>query len=723
MINLNKDLKQTILEIVGGEARPIPSKILFTKLIKKNKKHNQISINSFNLALNELIDSYQIKKLKSGSLVLGYINGPIDKSKKLIGTIRINQKGCGFITPEGADHSEYYVFITNLNGALDGDKINFYPMKKDGKNELIDAVVDQIIEHNKKFYVCIFNLNADGTYQILADANNLFLPIELDDITGLVNGQKILVQIIQFTKDKLYGTVSRIIGHKDDVGVDILSIVLDKGVEVDFSQELLEQSKSLKFKLTTEQLKLRHDLREKNIVTIDPKTSKDFDDAFCVEKTNDGHFKLFVAIADVAYYVPYHSLLDETAKKRGTSIYLVDRVIPMLPHILSDDICSLKPNVDRFATVCEMGIDQNGAFVDIQTYPAIINSKRRFNYDEVNDYFKEKNKLQDDDLSIKQMLNTALKLHKVLEKTKYARGYINFNIPEVEILLDKNGFPNQILVKHLDVAQHLIENFMLAANQAVTLFCEKHQVPFIYRIHDKPNTEKIKSLVCETKKLNFNINTDLDNIQPKDVASWFKNNQDNPNLDLIAILILRAMAKAEYSVKNIGHFGLALDDYTHYTSPIRRYPDLMVGRLLWMYIFDRKKYSDKDRRSFVSELEELCELSSKNELIAIDCERDVNEMKFAEYMSRHIGENFKGFVNGVTKFGVFVELPNTIEGLIRVDQLGDDYFVFNEDTNEMIGRRTGVRYTIGTKVEVEVIAADKQARQINFKLVKHLGNR
>ncbi len=718
-------IKKLIIDQISLENRPILQFILFKKIIKNNKAIGYINVVNFNLALNELIDLGIIKKLKNGKLVIGYINGEIDKSKKLIGTISINSKNCGFITLDNAKKSEYFVFKTNLNCALDGDKVEFYPMLKKSRNDsnLQDAVVDKVISHNKEFYVCIFNIENEQEYALTADANNLYLPIILDDITGLVNGQKILVQITKFEKDRLYGTVSKIIGHKNDPGVDILSIVLDKGVNPDFDSSLLAKTQKIKFEIDEKQNQLRRDLTDKCIVTIDPATSKDFDDAIYVERNDDKTYQLFVSIADVASYVKYQTELDEVAKTRGTSIYLVDRVIPMLPHILSDDICSLNPNKKRFALTCEMTINKNGEIISKNVYPSIIKSHRRFSYDVVNQFFNNENNLKNDDNEVKEMLTVARELHHILDRSKFKRGYINFNVPEVEIILDKNNFPIEIKKKLTGEAQQMIENFMLAANEAVTLFAHDHNVPFIYRIHDKPNKDKIKSLLVETKKLNFKINTNLDNIQPKDLSTWFELNKDNPNIDLINILMLRSMAKAEYSTINIGHFGLALQNYTHFTSPIRRYPDLMVGRLFWMYIFDKESYSDKIRNQFVAELDELCKLSSKNEIVAIECERDVNSMKFAEYMTRHLGEQFEGFVSSISKYGAFIKLPNTIEGLIRLSDLGNDYFIYNEDTNELIGKNTGLRYTLGTKVLVEVISANKDTKEINFKLIKHLGNR
>lgn len=717
-------LEKLIIEIVSLEHYPIPRNILLKKTIRNNTSNCFIPVSMFNETINEMIELGSLKELNSSKhLVIGYINGTIDTSHTYEGTIRINSNKLGFITLDNETKSKYFVHRINLNGALDNDRVVFQTMESNRKeNELIDAVVTKIIKHEKDFFVCLFNKTNDG-YTVKPDDEKMYYNIILDDIEGLVDNQKILIKIKKYENKNAYGYVSRILGHKSDVGVDILSVVVNKGIEPDFSDELLNYSKTLQVNLDEKQKKIRRDLTSLPIVTIDPKTSKDFDDAICVIKNSDKTYKLYVSIADVAHYVRSDSILEHEALKRGCSIYLTDRVIPMLPHILSDDICSLNYNVVRLTMTCEIDIDLEGKIINYDVYPSYIKSCRRFCYDEVNEYFVGTNSLENDTQEIRQMLDHAKELHKILDKTKFDRGYINFTIPEVEIILDETGFPIEIKLHATGIAQNMIENFMLQANECVTLFAHKHNLPFVYRVHDKPNEDKIKRMLLETKKLNFKITTDLNNIKPKDISIWFEVNKDNPNMDLINILMLRCLAKAEYDTKNIGHFGLALENYTHFTSPIRRYPDLIVGRIFWMYLFDRKSYTDQQRLTLENNLKEITKLSSKNEVIAIECEREVNAMKFAEYMTRHLGEEFIGFVSTINSFGAFVELDNTIEGLIRLQNFKDDFYTYVESTNELIGRTKGQRFTMGTKVKVKVIAADKLSKRIDFELIEHLGNR
>ena len=719
----SSELEKLILLIIGDETRPIPKNILLKKIIVANKHQSFIPNDLYDKTINKMIDVGLIKELKvSEKLVIGYVTGEIDTSKTYEGTIKINHKRLGFITLSNEQEAKYFVHRINLNGALNNDRVKFQIVKKPKQDSnLIDAVVTEIVEHEKDFYVCLFNIK-DNKYTVTPDDTHMYYNIILDDIEGLVNDQKILVKIKKYENENAYGYVSKIIGHKSDVGVDILSIVVDNGIEPDFSDDLLDSCRKLKINLDEKQKQIRRDLTNLPIITIDPKTSKDFDDAICVIKQNDT-YKLYVSIADVAHYVNYQSELDKIAMKRGCSIYLADRVIPMLPHILSDDICSLNYDVVRLTMTCEMIINKEGKVIKYDVYPSYIKSWRRFNYGEVNNFFANKIDFKNEHQEVKQMLLHAKELHHILDKARFARGYINFSIPEPEIILDETGFPIKIQLHETGLAQNMIENFMLQANECVTLFAYNHKIPFIYRVHDKPNEEKIKSMIPDIRRLNFKITTDLKDVKPKDISNWFKNNKDNPNLDLISVIILRCLAKAKYDTNNIGHFGLALENYTHFTSPIRRYPDLIVARLFWMYIFDREHYNDVQRSELASHLKEITELSSKNELIAIQCERNVNAMKFAEYMTKHIGEEFIGFVSSVSSFGVFVQLDNTIEGLIKLENLKNDFYVYNEKTNELIGRTKGLRFCLGSKVKVKVIAADKLTRKVDFELVAHLGNR
>ncbi len=717
---MTDNLSELIEKTVKEDGKPIPKGVLIQKILKQNKnfKYNEVE-----KQIQELIKSGALKILsKSQKIVMGYEKAEIDNSKSYIGTIFINTKGSGFITIEGKQKSEFFVYKTNLNGALNGDKVEFALLKKEPQKDLKDAVVLKIIQHSKDFYTGLININSDGSYVVKLDDEKMYLPVKLDDIHGLVTGQKVLIKIHKYEHDTAYGTVSRIIGHTSDVGVDVLSIVYDNEVEPDFEQDVLEYSRKITLNIDETQRKIRKDLTHLPIVTIDPASSKDFDDAIYVKKISDNEYFLSVSIADVSHYVRYRSILDESALKRGCSIYLVDRVIPMLPHNLSDDICSLNPDVERLTITCEMLIDNTGKTKNIKVFPAIIKSHRRFSYDEVNDYFDNKSKLEKDTNEIKMMLNDALELHKILDDEKHRRGYISFEIPEPIIKLDDKGFPVEILTRKLGRAQNMIENFMVAANEAVTIYANKKKWPFVYRIHDKPNEDRLAVFVLESKKLGFKITTELEDITSKDISQWLEDNKDNNNLDLINLMLLRSMAKAKYSTENLGHFGLALENYTHFTSPIRRYPDLLVHRIFWMCEFQKNEYSS-NRESFLEQLDKFCEMSSKNELIAIKCENDVNAMKFAEYMTKHIGEEFEGFVSAVSNFGVFVELPNTIEGMIKISDLGNDYFTYNEKAKQLIGKKSGIIYSLGSKVIVKVIAANKETRKIEFSLVKFLGNR
>lgn len=660
--------------------------------------------------------------VKSNSIVLGYVDAPIDETKLLKGTININLGGSGFITLENENKAKYFVHKMNLNGALNGDKVEFALMQKKPLATLQDAKVVKALSHSKDFYVGVYHVDKDGKYTIKLDDEKFYLNINLDSIEGLTDGLKILIKIKTYEKDVAYGSVSRIIGHTSDVGVDILSIVYDNGVEPDFSDSVLDYAKKITLEINEQQRKIRKDLTNLPIVTIDPKTSKDFDDAIYVKKIDEDKYFLSVSIADVSHYVKYKSILDEEALKRGCSIYLVDRVIPMLPHNLSDDICSLNPNVERLTLTCDMDVSSSGEMSNIRVYPSIIKSHRRFAYDDVNAYFNKTNNLENDSDEVKKMLDVSLELHRILDKAKLKRGYINFEIPEPMIVVDDKGFPIEIKKRESGTAQHMIEDFMVMANEAVTRYAQQKKWPFVYRLHDKPNEDRLKTFALEAKKLGFKINTDIKNIQPHHISQWIQDNRDNPNLDLINMMLLRSMAKAEYDTKNIGHFGLALKDYTHFTSPIRRYPDLMVHRIYWMYEFNCN-INQTNKVQMANELNERASLSSKNELRAIKCERDVNAMKFAEYMTRHIGDEFDGTISNVSPFGVFVQLENTVEGLIKLTNMKNDFYTFNDKTNELIGKKTGLRFSLGTRVKIKVINASKETSKIEFELVKHISNR
>ena len=718
------DYKKEILDIVDKENnRPIPVGIIIKKLEKKHG-FKQISKNQFFNSLDALIKTGQLVQLKSGKIVMGYQQAEVDMTNIFKGTIAINSKKTGFITLENENESKYFVHKTNLSNALDGDEVEFALLKTkpDPTRTLLDAKVLKVLNHAKDSYVGLFVSDSNG-YHIETDNQKMYLPVKLEDTQGLVNGSKILYKIIKYENDHALAQVKKIIGHKSDVGTDILSIVLDNGVEPEFEYQALEQAKKISLDIDDYQKSIRKDLTNLNIITIDPATSKDFDDAIYCEQIDKDNFRLFVSIADVSHYVKWNSVLDKEAIRRGCSIYLVDRVIPMLPHNLSDDICSLVPGQKRLALTCEMVINSKGDFKDIKVYPSIIKSQKRFSYDEVNEFFDGKNSLTDSSKELKDMLLVSKKLHEYLSSYKNKRGYIEFEIPEPKIIVNEKGIPIDIELRETGQAQKLIEDFMVAANEAVTIYAIKQKWPFVYRVHDKPNELKLEMFVKEAQKLRFKVPNKVEDIQPNTISKWLENNQDNTNKDLIHILLLRTMAKAEYDTKNIGHFGLASDNYTHFTSPIRRYPDLLVHRIYWMYLFEKDKYSDDQRQQLVDSLKTICDLSNKSEIVAVDTERDVNAMKFAEYMQKHIGEVFEATVTTISSFGMFIQLPNTIEGLIRIANLKDDYYTYDEKQRILLGKNKKRVLTLGSKVKAKVISASKIERKIEFELVEFLGNR
>ncbi|MDE5553064.1 MAG: ribonuclease R, partial [Malacoplasma sp.] len=669
-----------------------------------------------------LLENEYLKKLNNGKIVIGYQNGPIIKNSETVGTIVFNTKGDGFFKEENQDFSSVYINKKNINNAMDGDKVKIVLMDlpKKESSTLKDGIVLEVVERNKNFFTALVIKN-NGKYKIVADDEKNKKNIVLDNYSRLVDGYKILIKIANIKDDTIYGSVSKIIGHKNDVGTDILSIVFDNDIDPNFPEKVIQQANQVDFRFSLKEDSKRKDLSNLNIVTIDPQTSKDLDDAIYVEKHQD-FFKLFVSIADVSFYLDLNTDLWKEAYKRATSIYLVDRVIPMIPHNLSNEICSLNPNEKRYSMTCEIEIDFHGNYRKIDVYLSIISSKRRFAYEEVNGFFSDEKSLGSDSIEIKKMLNQAKELFKILKNVREKKGSINFEIPESEILIDNNGKVIEVRPKKTGEAQMMIESFMVAANEAVTIKFKDivKNIPFVYRTHDSPDFKKIEAFKIESNKLNFVYDSNLKKWKPNTVSKWLEKNANNPNKDLINTILLRTMAKAKYSISNIGHFGLALENYTHFTSPIRRFPDIIVHLLFRMFILEKEKYSNDQRYGLINSLEEICLHSTSAEIKAQIIEREVNSMKFAEYMESKVGEEFNGFVSYITSFGIFVQLDNTIEGLCKQENIDDDFYVFNEDDMTFLGKKTNRKITLGTKVKIKVLGANKLTRKIDFKIIKFL---
>lgn len=708
-------VEQQVLELIKKEkGRPIPAGVLVRLM---NEAHNFKNKQKIYGAIESLIASGLVRQLaKNNKLVLGYEDADVLVDQAAEGILQIGARNCGFIKLINQDRASYFVHPLNLNGAINGDTVKFAPLDKPAR-DLKDAKVLEVISHSKVNYVGKYTFNGNENV-VYPDDPKLYLTITLDKDYKLNEGDKILFKIEKVSSDnKATASLIKVIGNERELGVNIKSIVYDNGVNPDFNPKALEQAKLLKLELDDKQKKLRKDLTDLDIVTIDPATSKDLDDAIYVEKLANGNYRLVVAIADVSHYIPLNSDLDLDALSRASSIYLVNKVIPMLPEILSNELCSINPGQDRMALVSDVEINAQGEIVKNEAYPAVINSKRRYSYDEVNGWFNKTNKLENDSDSIKSMLDQARDLAVILRTMKHKRGYIEFELPEPYIVLDENNIPIDILLKKHEEAQSMIEDFMVCANEAIAKIALNNKLPFIYRVHPKPSARKMTTFSSEAKRLDFKISENFLDLKYNTISKWLEDNKDNKNLSIINRLLLRSMAKAFYSVDNIFHFGLASRNYTHFTSPIRRYPDLIVHRILWMFIFDKESYSDNDRDILKNKLKEICEQSNFGEIRATDCERAVNNYMFCVYMSHHIGDQYEGFISSVTNYGMFVELPNTIDGLIRVINMNDDFYSFNEATSSLVGRQTGKTYALGDRVKIKVENADIHARKIDFSLV------
>ena len=712
------DVQQLITSLIKEEkGKPIPAGIIVKKL---TAKHQELLKKQIYDEITKMIDEGALRQNLKGYLCLGYEDAPLDMSSIKVGTLSITSGGDGFIAETLPDGSQvdYYVNKKHLHGGLKGDSVEFVKLLKEPKNGVYDAAVLNVLERNKTFFVGEYQKNDDGTYNVILDDYKVYQKIELESTENLVDGYKVLLEVTSFQDKKLVCKVVKVIGHKNDVGSDVLSVVIENAVPYEMPEEVEAVANEVKFKITDKDKQIRKDITDRKIISIDPATSKDLDDAVYVKKLDNGDYFLGVSIADVSSYVQPNSVLNNHAFEKGTSVYLVDRVIPMLPHNLSNNICSLNYNELRMALTCDMIIDKNGNFKKIDLYPSIMKNHARFSYDQVNDYYDKKDDLKKYDPEILKGLQDAKELHHILRKKKNEEGYVDFEIDEPQIILDKTGFPVDIQIKQRGTAQKMIEDFMIAANEAVTIKAEELDLPFVFRVHDKPDEKKITAFLTEAKKMFFKIKIDdINNIQPRDVAKWIDDNLENPKFQLLSKLLLRAMQKASYSTNNIGHFGLASSNYTHFTSPIRRYSDLLVHRIFWMFLFDKKSYTDKERHALVEELNAMCEQCNLTETRAIKTERDVNALKFAEYMTKHIGEEFNAIVSSVTSFGLFVELPNTIEGLVSIKNMKDDFYSYDEQQAVLIGRNTNKVYTLGTPVKVRVIGASKKERKIDFELV------
>ena len=639
-------------------------------------------------------------------------------SQHLTGIFTAHPRGFGFVSVEGED-SDIYIPESEINGAFHMDTVQVKLLKGEGHGRCREGAVVKVVTRGVDRIVCTYEQSKTFGFAIPDNPRfrkDFFIPKERSK--GAVDGHKVVVEVTDFGGPgrNPEGKIVEILGHVNDPGVDILSVVRAYDLPVEFSGKIMNQVERVSKEVSDADCVGRMDLRDWQTVTIDGEDAKDLDDAITLTREGD-RYRLGVHIADVTNYVQEHSALDVEAKRRGTSVYLVDRVIPMLPHALSNGICSLNAGEDRLALSCIMTIDAKGNIVDHVIAETVIRVDQRMSYTSVKKILEEHDEaecLQYE--AFVPMFGMMRELAAILRKKRMKRGSIDFDFPETKIRLDKAGRPVEIAPYDRNVATRIIEDFMLAANETVAQDYFWQELPFVYRTHDKPDGEKIKKLCTFINNFGYSIKIGQDEVHPKELQKLLQKIEGTPEEALIARLTLRSMKQAKYSTAGTGHFGLAASYYCHFTSPIRRYPDLQIHRIIKDNLRGRM---DEERIAHYEKiLPEVARHASERERVADEAERETEKLKKVEYMEQHIGEVYEGVISGVTEWGFYVELPNTIEGLVHVTSLMGDYFRYLEETYELAGETTGVRYKLGQKVQVEVAGTDRILRTIDFRLAK-----
>ena len=632
----------------------------------------------------------------------------------LAGTFSGHAKGFGFVTIEGREQ-DVFIPADKTKGAMDGDKVQIV-IEGEARGKRAEGAVLRILEHVNKTVIGFYQKNKNFGF-VLPDnqklGQDIFIPQGKD--MGAVTGHKVIVRITDFGDDrkKPEGVITEILGHVNDPGVDILSIIKAYGLPEGFPDEVMVQVAGIPDEVEEEEKKNRLDLRHLQTVTIDGEDAKDLDDAISISKENDDHYTLGVHIADVSHYVTENSPLDKEALKRGTSVYLVDRVIPMLPHKLSNGICSLNAGTDRLALSCLMEIDGKGNVIGHRIAETLIQVDRRMTYTAVNAIVTDRDPdVMEEYKDFVPMFDLMKELADILRERRKKRGSIDFDFPESKIILDEKGRPVDIKPYERNAATKIIEDFMLMANETIAEDYFWQELPFLYRTHDYPDPEKMKRLGTFINNFGYTIRTQNGEVHPKELQKLLDKIEGTPEEALISRLTLRSMKQAKYTTVCTGHFGLAANYYTHFTSPIRRYPDLQIHRIIKENL--RRGLSDRRFAHYDSILPEVAVQCSSMERRADEAERETDKLKKCEYMSKRIGKEYDGVISGVTNWGLYVELPNTVEGLIRVNDLTGDYFVFDEEHMELVGEMTRKSYKLGQKIRVQVADTDKLTRTIDF---------
>ena len=701
-------MREEIIELLGKEKRALSA----TEICDKLNLNTAGELKKLLDDLRILEESYTVYRSNKDKYML------FENSHLLKGRLSVNKKGFGFVIVDGRDE-DIYIDAKNMNGALNNDLVVVEELKGQNGKKTEGRVV-KVLKKENNLIVGEYKI-IDGNPHFIPDDKKLRMEIILDnkDLDDLVDGHKIQVSIVkEMGKYKYLGEVVKIIGHKNDPGVDILSIIYDHGINDVFTDEVMEEVNELPSEVLDSDRKGRKDLTDMTIFTIDGDDTKDIDDAISISKKGENYI-LGVHIADVSYYVKEGTALYKEAYSRGTSVYLVDRVVPMLPHKLSNGICSLNPNVDRLAISCIMEITPNGKIVSHDIFESIIRSRIQMTYKKVNKILNDEETPEGYE-PFKDDLKLMWELAKILRKEKLARGYLDFDVDEPKILVDENCKPYDVVLRERGKGENMIEDFMIAANETVAEHVFYMGLPFVYRVHEVPDNEKVEEFLNSISMLGYHVVGDRNFVYPKSMKKILDQLRDKEGFEILSTLLLRCMKKAVYKPENLGHYGLASKCYTHFTSPIRRFPDTTVHNLLRKYIFNEP--NDKELNRLIEYWEEnlpaLCDHASEKERDSIDCERDVESMKMAEYMEGHIGEEYDGTISSVMNFGLFVQLDNMIEGLVHISEIKGDYYTFDETTHTLRGEKKGKMYKLGQKVRVVVTNASKENSTIDFNLVE-----
>ena len=704
---LLKERKKTIYDFICDEFY-VPMKIKEIAIMLNVPKEQRRELQE---VLDELVCDGKIEVSAKGKYSKA-------EGKYLTGIFTAHQRGFGFVTVPGEDE-DIFIPEAQVNGAMHLDTVQVAVTKGASSEKRREGSVVKILKRGMEQLVCYYEESKNYGFAVPDNprfTQDIFIPKEHS--MGAVRGHKVVVQITEYGKNgrKPEGKVVEILGHVNDPGTDIMSIVRGYDLPMEFPAKVLKQAERVPDEVSEADMTGRMDLRDWQTVTIDGEDAKDLDDAITLTKEN-GKYTLGVHIADVTNYVQEHSALDVEALNRGTSVYLVDRVIPMLPHKLSNGICSLNAGENRLALSCIMTIDEKGNVVDHTIAETVIKVDRRMSYNSVKKILEDKDEAERAKYEeLIPMFELMQELAGILRKKRMSRGSIDFDFPETKIILNEQGKPVDIKPYDRNVATKIIEDFMLIANEIVAQDYFWQELPFVYRTHDNPDGEKIKKLATFINNFGYSIHIGQDEVHPKELQKLLIKIEGTPEEALISRLTLRSMKQAKYTTVSTGHFGLATNYYCHFTSPIRRYPDLQIHRIIKDNL--RGRMDAKKIAHYEKILDDVASHSSKTERRAEEAERETDKLKKVEYMSERIGECFEGVISGVTEWGFYVELPNTIEGLVHVTSLKDDYYHYDERSYELVGETTNHRYKLGQKVKVMVEATDKLLRTIDFCVVE-----